>query len=443
MSNMAGVAHHTRRMPRVAGMPQPTRTTTRASKDTASHGRVRETLDSCIEPREGAVQNPARPKPEPGQPWLQVLSHESKAYDLAYAFSEVFEETQLCKTLGRKEFSVRMCQAGLGSVGGPPRAQLASLRRCQGGRVPSVQQQQILLEASRRRAMNTVKGSWKSTRSALYTWAEFCESFKLPHFPVSAGSVRMFSTFIQHGPTLGKYLQHLRWAQTFLGISNDWWQGGIQQVVRGALKSTTRLPARRPVLRERTVRAMIRDAEARRDYEIADAFAIARGFLFRVPSEMLPLCIHDAPSGNHRVRCGGSETVVSLTCRKNDLRPVELRRACVCEKQGRRLCAHHHMCRAVDRARKLRRQRIFSFSYSFLLGMTKYYAARAGVPDAGTHGFRRGAAQDMALQGCQLFEILKAGGWRSASFMHYMNAHELEAGACAQLVADRSDSDSE
>ena len=40
-------------------------------------------------------------------------------------------------------------------------------------------------------------------------------------------------------------------------------------------------------------------------------------------------------------------------------------------------------------------------------------------------------------------EILQAGGWGSAAFMAYMKAHELETGACAQLIADHSDSEPE
>ena len=61
----------------------------------------------------------------------------------------------------------------------------------------------------------------------------------------------------------------------------------------------------------------------------------------------------------------------------------------------------------------------------------------------GAHAFRRGAAQDMAAQGCQLVEILQAGGWKSAAFMAYLKPHELEAGACARLVDDPNDSDDE
>ena len=46
------------------------------------------------------------------------------------------------------------------------------------------------------------------------------------------------------------------------------------------------------------------------------------------------------------------------------------------------------------------------------------------VPDAqkyGTQDFRRGHAEDMRKMGCTLAEILKAGQWRSAAFMKYMD----------------------
>ena len=111
--------------------------------------------------------------------------------------------------------------------------------------------------------------------------------------------------------------------------------------------------------------------------------------------------------------------------------------------QGRLLCAVHCLLSAMERAHRHARPTVFSFSYSRFAAATRYYAARAGVARVGTHAFRRGMAQDMAAQGCQLYEILSAGGWKSAGFMAYMQQHELEAGACAQLVADHSDSEAE
>ena len=90
------------------------------------------------------------------------------------------------------------------------------------GPVRRLPRHQSRLEASRRRALNTIQGSWKSTRSALYAWAEFCEAFSLKHFLVTTDNARMYSSFIQHGPTLRKYLHYLRlrWCHIFFGLDN-------------------------------------------------------------------------------------------------------------------------------------------------------------------------------------------------------------------------------
>ena len=107
------------------------------------------------------------------------------------------------------------------------------------------------------------------------------------------------------------------------------------------------------------------------------------------------------------------------------------------------MCAVHRLACVVDRARSGGRDRVLSFSYATFLRETRAYAIVATGAPTGTHAFRRGAAQDMAAQGSQLWEILQAGGWKSAAFMAYLNEHELETGACAQLVADHSESGSE
>ena len=189
---------------------------------------------------------------------------------------------------------------------------------------------------------------------------------------------------------------------------------------------------------------MIRDASACGDAELADAFAVARGFLFRVQSEMVPLCVSPYQLGTHSgIEFRKSRVCVTLARRKNAPQRTYLERDCTCKLQGDALCAYHSLRRAVTRAQAAGRSRVFSFSYASFASATKYYAARAGVMHVGTHAFRRGMAQDMAAQGCPLYEILQAGGWKSAGFMAYMSQHELEAGACAQFVANHSDSETE
>ena len=216
----------------------------------------------------------------------------------------------------------------------------------------------------------------------------------------------------------------------------------MQKATKGACSSLS-ANVRRPTLLSHHVQAMVLAAEAAGLTEVADAFSVARGFLFRVPSEMIPLewCW---PAGRHSgIRFSQRSVSIVLARRKNCKSESTLRRECVCHQQGRRLCGFHRLHAAVERAKKQNRPRVFSFSYAYFLRQVKHFASLCGVTEVGTHAFRRGMAQDMAAQGCQLFEILQAGGWRSSSFMAYMKPHELQAGACAQLIADHSDSGEE
>ena len=56
------------------------------------------------------------------------------------------------------------------------------------------------------------------------------------------------------------------------------------------------------------------------------------------------------------------------------------------------------------------------------------------------HDLRRGHAQDILLRGGTLIEILRAGDWRSAAFLDYLDKHRLERDATmAAHLADSSD----
>ena len=55
------------------------------------------------------------------------------------------------------------------------------------------------------------------------------------------------------------------------------------------------------------------------------------------------------------------------------------------------------------------------------------------------HDFRRGHADDMREKGASLNLILSAGEWKSAAFMSYMNAAELERRAVLEAHYAASD----
>jgi hypothetical protein len=64
------------------------------------------------------------------------------------------------------------------------------------------------------------------------------------------------------------------------------------------------------------------------------------------------------------------------------------------------------------------------------------------VPNAaayGTHAFRRGHARDLLENGSTLAEILRAGQWRSAAFLKYLNIADIEKGAAVEVACDTDD----
>ena len=70
----------------------------------------------------------------------------------------------------------------------------------------------LLLEASLRSLVASVKGSWASVRSGLNCWAAFMsEQYPdRPHFPASSDQLCAYSSCFANGGTLDNYIGHLR-----------------------------------------------------------------------------------------------------------------------------------------------------------------------------------------------------------------------------------------
>ena len=87
---------------------------------------------------------------------------------------------------------------------------------------------------------------------------------------------------------------------------------------------------------------------------------------------------------------------------------------------------------------------MFSLSRSVFAAEIRRLAHAVGHPEAdvlGTHGFRRGMAQDIIEHGGTLATLLKAGDWRSGAFKSYLKDTQLKDVAVSQLVICVSDSD--
>ena len=61
----------------------------------------------------------------------------------------------------------------------------------------------------------------------------------------------------------------------------------------------------------------------------------------------------------------------------------------------------------------------------------------------GTHGFRRGMAQDIIDAGSPLSVLLRAGGWSSAAFLEYLRTDQCQDVAAGQAVIYLCDSEGE
>lgn len=175
-------------------------------------------------------------------------------------------------------------------------------------------------------------------------------------------------------------------------------------------------------------------------------------FLLRLPSEGLPLAAHEAPAGVHDpvpvLSVTECEIVVDFPFRKNRLHPSRQVRACWC-KHCKLTCPIHVLGKYMAAQGSGSQPFVHIRSAQALLALRELLL-ELNVPDAlcyGTHGFRRGHAEDLLQAGGRLGDILAAGDWRSAAFLDYLNKERLVrdriAEAHAAVTASDSSSDEE
>ena len=179
-------------------------------------------------------------------------------------------------------------------------------------------------------------------------------------------------------------------------------------------------------------------------------------FLLRLPSEALLACKgsperSDAADKQTLIWREGNEVCLRLLRRKN--RPKGsgiLRRGCTCSVAGQLLQtqqhgsrfnqARLHMCAVhglwdefwADRAEG--EQPWQNISPNDARRRLRGILGMLGVPNAhryGTQDFRRGHAEDMRKSGCTLAEILRAGQWKSAAFMSYLDEAAMDKVSCS------------
>jgi len=186
-------------------------------------------------------------------------------------------------------------------------------------------------------------------------------------------------------------------------------------------------------------------------WTIADGmlFLTAYVFLLRVPSECLPIVkIDQAPTagstlGQSTVWVEADKIVLKLLRRKNKPHGSVLWRACWCT-TCKATCPVH-VLGAYFQGLAFGAAPFVARTPNAALGSLRDMLSFLNVPDAmhyRTHDLRRGHAEDLKLSGANLFEILKAGEWRSPAFLKYLDVNELESAAVVEAhLEDESDED--
>ena len=310
----------------------------------------------------------------------------------------------------------------------------------------------LLAERVIRTQLQSIAGSWMSTRSAWFAWCAYMRAHwpLLPHFPAPHQCLSGFSAFFSNGDTLAKYLQHIGLASRLHGVDDSLHSRLRDGLVRGARKY--RAPDQRPVLRQPQALDIIRRAVDAGDVQVARIYTITRHYMLRARSELFPLqadgLLHQDPRGcswHSRVLLRLNAVAIELRKRKNAELGDVITRCCLCRSSSPLLCGPCALGAQISRSRRLRLAPDAPlFSQGVLHRASERLraeASRFGWRSLGWHAFRRGMASDLLNSGGSLSQILYAGGWRSGAFLRYLARRDVDARASLEATAAASESD--
>ena len=358
---------------------------------------------------------------------------------MAVILEEYQKEDFMARACEKETFSQRMEQAGLGPLLGPsgtPRQHCATIATA----TPSAQA--LLDERAQRNMLATIQASISTYSSGLKCWAAFHDSLgRRQHFPATETMALQFGAIFRNGATYEKYLHHVAWAHRFLRLPTDWFTPSVKQAIRGA-KRTPGIIKEKIAIRSKEVQRVIKESVKQGQLEMAALVSIARLFLFRSPSEGIPL----EWQGEHSwIDVSPQQASITLARRKNSRVPVTLTRKCCCEVSGVDLCAVHWLLRLREMYPG-HDGRLFDFSIHAFTKHLRECVARLSLPSltgVSSHAFRRGMAQDILALGGSLAILLRAGDWSSSAYLRYVKTAQPEDAAIAQAVIHVSDSEDE
>ena len=299
-------------------------------------------------------------------------------------------------------------------------------------------------------AVASIQHSLPSYRSGLRCWISFYNEMTGENRPLppSVELLVMWSQFFRCSGSYANYLSHVRWATEACMLSTACFEHNMIKRAKRCVRAISTHRQKRWIKLE-LVEKLMSVAAREGAYNEAALYALSYIFLCRVGSELLPVVIQHEnrePITNcHSVLIiTKTRVTLKLQRRKNEPKGALICRTCYCGK-SQQCCPVHTLAKWAER---------FEHGESPFAGITSSRAVGElrrrlaaceieNTSEFALHTFRRGAATDMAAWGYTVRAIMLAGGWRSFSFLLYMNEAELDVVAATQHAVEQSDSEKE
>ena len=316
--------------------------------------------------------------------------------------------------------------------------------------------QNLALEASVRAQFASIKKSWRTTRAGIASYAQFMNDLlpNVKHSLVSLVAFRLWANHFDNGDTLQNYASHLNFAHRILSLPEMKYRDIINSIIRGSKKDQTRRVKPRAVGPD--LDRLVSMAISEGDLLGARAYVIAYSFLFRCGDELFNLQVdgRDSEGDYHshiifeeRSLAGPASASVHLASRKNAPGGAIISRPCLCSKD--RLSHRCGVCALIAVVHSHLRQggsksdRIFgSLKSRRASSELRRRGLTLGINRCSWHAFRRGAASDIIRSGGTIGFLMHQGGWKSAAFLKYLLASDINDRCSLQAAAAGLSSDS-
>ena len=183
-------------------------------------------------------------------------------------------------------------------------------------------------------ALGTIKKSIRTYASELRTYKKFCDVMSAQPIPAEEATIKRFVSIFRCPESAHKYVSAIRWAHHFMGVGVDKWDtASLAQVLKGSKKLRVEPVRKASAIRWPLLRRLVKHALLREEHEQATAYVLAANFLFRVPSELVPLRFDglDFHSSVKEISNAGRAALeISLKSRKNRDCVSVLVRSCRC-----------------------------------------------------------------------------------------------------------------